>query len=201
MTWSAARLGVVGCAVLSLSACFLRPSPPTAGDGRGRVPSLLGVKVMVLPVQSKVGITGDAESELVYALNARGAGVDWIMPTTLRTQLARNPALNVPLEDLPVGAFLVTQVNRIGDPLYGYMRRMAAISGAQVALVPVEVRVRATTAKRPGAVEMVVALVNVVNGTVAWFGVVQGDAGDGSNPAALASAADVLARTLLATGN
>ena len=195
-----ARLGIVGCAALVLGGCFLRPSAPTAGDGRGYVPTLLGVKVMVLPVQTTIGIVGDPEAELVFALAARGTGVTWIMPATLRTQLARNPSLNVPLDDLPVGAFLQAQVNRVGDPLYGYLRRMAAISDAQLALIPVQVRQRATTEGRPGAVEVVVAIVSVVDGRVAWFGVVQGNAGDGSNPASLASAADALARTLLPTG-
>ena len=106
----------------------------------------------------------------------------------------------MPLDDLPVGAFLQAQVNRVGDPLYGYLRRMAAISDAQLALIPVQVRQRSPTEGRPGAVEVVVAILSVVDGRVAWFGVVQGNAGDGSNPASLASAADALARTILPTG-
>ena len=155
---------------------------------------------MVLPVQATRGVTGDAEAELVYALNERGRGVRWLMPQTLRAQLARNPALDVPLENLPVDSFLQAQVNRIGDPLYGYLRRLAAISNSTIALIPVEVRHRATTAEVPGAVEVVTALVDVGSGRVAWFGVVQGVAGAGSSPGALASAAGALARLLFPTG-
>ena len=155
---------------------------------------------MVLPVQAIRGVTGDAEAELVYALNARGRGVRWLMPQTLRAQLARNPALDVPLDNLPVGVFLQAQVDRVGDPLYGYLRRLSAISNGTVVLIPVEIRHRATTPERPGAVEVVTALVDVGSGRVAWFGVVQGEAGDGSSPGALASAVDALARVLFPMG-
>ena len=92
------------------------------------------------------------------------------------------------------------QVNRIGDPLYGYLRRLSAISNGTLALIPVEVRHRASTAERPGAVEVVAALVDVRSGRVPWFGVVQGAPGDGSSPGALASAADALARLLFPAG-
>ena len=155
---------------------------------------------MVLAVQVTRGVTGDGEAELVYALNARGRGVRWLMPQTLRSQLARNPGLDVPLDDLPVGVFLQAQVNRVGDPLYGYLRRLSAISNGTIALIPVEIRDRAATAERPGAVEVVAALVDVRSGRVHWFGVVQGTAGDGSSPGALASAADALARLLFPAG-
>jgi hypothetical protein len=152
---------------------------------------------MVMPVQASRGVAGDASAELVYALRARGQGVRWIMPDTLRAALARNPTLDVPLDALPVGVFLRAQVNRLGDPMFGYLRRLNALTGASVALIPVEVRYRPATADRPGAVELVAALVDAASGRVGWFGIVEGEPGEASSPRALASAADALARLLL----
>ena len=184
---------VAAAAVLVLWACA-SPSPPAAGESRGAVPALGGVRVMVMPVQAMRGVPGDATAELVYALQARGPAVRWVMPDTLRAQLARSPALDVPLDGLPVGMFLRVEVNRLGDPMFGYLRRLNALTGAPVALIPVEARYRATTADRPGAVELVAALVDAQSGRVGWFGVVEGEAGEAASPRSLASAADALAR-------
>ena len=195
-----ARVALAAGVAIVLGGCAYRAAPPSAGSDRGFVPDLVGAQVMVLPVQITRGVTGDGEAELVYALNVRGRGVRWLMPQTLRSQLARNPGLDVPLDDLPVGVFLQAQVNRVGDPLYSYLRRLSAVSNGTIALIPVEVRHRAATAELPGAVEVVAALVDVRSGRVPWFGVVQGAPGDGNSPGALASAADALARLLFPAG-
>ena len=89
------------------------------------------------------------------------------------------------------------RVARLMDPMFGYLRRLAALTGGRLALIPVEVRHRASTPERPGAVEVVAALVDAETGRVAWFGVVEGEASEGGSPRALASAADALARLLL----
>jgi hypothetical protein len=180
----------------ALGACATG-SAPDAGSSRGAVPDLIGAQVMIMPVQATRGVAGNATAELVDALRARGRGVRWIIPDTLRAALARAPALDVPLDALPVGVFLRVQVNRLGDPMFGYLRRLNALTGAQVALIPVEVRYRAATPERPGAVEFVAALVNAESGYVGWFGVVEGEAGEAASPSALASAADALARLLV----
>ena len=112
---------------------------PTAGANRGAVPSLLGVAVMVLPVQVQRGVAGDASAELADALSARGEGVRWVMPAALRSMVARSPALDVPVDALQVGVFLRAEVDRIGDPLYGQLRRLAALSDGRLALIPIEV--------------------------------------------------------------
>ena len=187
-------------ALIVLGACRPRPGPPIAGAARGAVPDLIGAEVLVLPVQGSRGVAGDPDAELGYALRTRGGGVRWLMPPELREALRRSPALDVPLDALPVGIFLRAQVDRVGDPLYGYLRRLAAVAGGQVALIPIEVRHRPGTADRPGAIEVVAALIDVGSGRVAWFGVVEGEAGDGGSPRALASAADALARLLLPIG-
>jgi hypothetical protein len=186
---------ILTLAGLALGACA--GAPPAAGNSRGAVPDLVGASVMVFPVQAVRGLSGDATAELVDALRARGQGVRWLMPDTLRARLARAPSLDVPLDALPVGVFLRAQVNRLGDPMFGYLRRLNALTGAPIALIPIEVRYRADTPDRPGAVELVAALVSAESGRVGWFGIVEGEAGAASSPRALASAADALARTLL----
>jgi hypothetical protein len=152
---------------------------------------------MVLPVQSNVGVTGNAEAELVDALGARGGGVRWLMPQQLRAMVARSPTLDVPIDALPVGIFLQAQVDRVGDPLYGQLRRLAALANGQLALIPIQVRHRPDAPERPGAIEVVATLIDTGNARVLWFGVVEGVPGGGADPRALASAADALARRLL----
>lgn len=196
------RLGLapVVAAAVVLAACGGPPGTapaPTAGSSRGRIPDLLGATVMVMPVQSLRGVTGDATAELVDALRARGQGVHWLMPDTLRIALQRSPSLDVPLEQLPVGVFLRAQVNRLGDPMFGYLRRLNALTGARVALIPVEVRRGQAAADRRGADEYAAALVDAESGRVFWFGIVRGESGEAGSPRSLASAADALARTLL----
>jgi hypothetical protein len=154
----------------------------------------VGTQVMVFPVQLRQGVAGDPTAEVVDALRARGRGVRWLMPDSLHAVLRRNPSLDVPLDAMPVGVFLRTEVNRIGDPIFAYLRRLNALTGGRVALIPVQVRVRAATAETPAAIEIAAALVDAESGRVYWFGIVEGEPGDGSSPRTLASTADALAR-------
>ncbi|MGD2067659.1 MAG: hypothetical protein PVI57_03165 [Gemmatimonadota bacterium] len=199
-------LGVLLLA-LGLGACGGATPPPAAGESRGAVPDLTGTRVMVLPPQ-RVTLPGDAEAELTFALEGRAPGVDWVMPDELRRAAEGSPGYDVLVEGLPVGVFERAEVRRVGDPLYGYLRRLAALVDARAALIPVSVRYRPadpaesrdepdpTTAPAPGRVEASAALISVVNGRVLWFGVAGGEPGSRSDPAALASALDALARAL-----
>jgi hypothetical protein len=193
-----AAVAALPLAILSGCSAFAASTEaPTAGASRGGVPNLIGVPVMVLPVQSTRGVSGNADAELADALGARGDGVRWLMPPALRSMLARSPALDVPIDALPVGVFLDAQVDRVGDPLYGQLRRLAALANGRIALIPVEVRHRPDTPERPGAIEVVATLIDTTTGRVVWFGVVEGASGGGADPRALASAADALARRLV----
>ena len=190
------RLGLVVPVLLVLAGCAPRPLTPTAGVSRGRIPNLVGSSVIVVPVQTARGVRGDATAELVDALRSRGRGVRWIMPDTLRAALKRSPALGVPLDDIPVDVFLHAQVNRLGDPAFGYIRRLNALTNARLAFIPVEVRRTPDTTAGPGADEFVCALVDAESGYVAWFGIIAGEPGEAASPRALASAADAVARRL-----
>lgn len=169
---------------------------PEAGLAFGRPPILQGRSVMVLPVQATAGIPSSLrpEAELTFALQERGPDVGWILPDELRQVQRRSPGVDLSLDNLPVGFFLQAQVRRVGDPLYGHLRRLGGITGADLALVPVRVRFRPAGPEREAGVELAVAVIDVRSGRVPWFGIVDGEPGEADDPRTLASAADALAR-------
>ena len=136
------------------------------------------------------------DAELVFALTARGEGVDWMVPDELRELLRRSPGLDAPLEGLPVGVFLGTVVDRIGDPIYGVLRRLNALTGVPIALIPVRAHYRPGASPESGAAEVAVAVLQSQTGRVIWFGVVEGTTGAADDPAVVASAMDELAKVL-----
>jgi len=79
---------------------------------------------MVFPVQIRTAVPGDR--------------LDF--PDELEALLARAPAVDSAVRGLPVGIFLSAEVQRIGDPLFGQLRRLGALSGSDIALIPVAVR-------------------------------------------------------------
>ena len=92
---------------------------------------------MVLPFQIRSGIAGDPDAELAFALATRDGAVEWILPEAMRLALRASPGLDVRLEGLPVDVFLQTEVERVGDPVFGVLRRLGALTGSDVALLPV----------------------------------------------------------------
>ena len=136
------------------------------------------------------------DAELVFALTARGEGVDWMVPDELRDVLRRSPGLDAPLEGLPVGIFLRTVVDRIGDPIYGVLRRLTALTDVPIAMIPVIARYRPGSSPEGGAAEIAVAVLEARTGRVIWFGVVEGTRGAADDPAVVASAMDELAKAL-----
>lgn len=183
---------------LTLSGCARKAAVPEPGSPQGTPPDLRGSRVMVLPAQSVAGIAGDVDAELAFALRDRGAGVTWIFPPRLQEALNRSPGLGGRIHGLPVGMFATGEVRRVGDPLYGDLRRVAALVDGEVALIPV--RAWAWADESAGGqvrVRISAALVHVRTGRVPWFGVVEGEPGPAADAAGLASAADALARALL----
>ncbi len=184
-------------AVLMAGGCASHKGPPGPGESRGAVPDLRGHKVLVLPVQLREGVPAGVtpDEELAYAFRARGAGVQWAFPPDVEGALRRSPGLSARQRDLPVGIFLQAEVERIGDPLYGEIRRLAALVGADVALIPIELRYG-----QEGAYRITAALLSVATGRVAWLGVRMGATGGVEEPGTLASLAEALARALLPMG-
>jgi len=152
---------------------------------------------MVFPVQIRSGVPGDASPEINFALRTRTAEVDWIFSDELETIIARAPAVDTAVRGLPVGIFLAAEVERIGDPLYGQLRRLGALTGSDIAFIPVTVRAGAEGVGGASVVEIAATIVNVRTGFVIWFGVVAGRPGPVADFGAVASAVEVLAETLL----
>jgi hypothetical protein len=152
---------------------------------------------MVLPVQLQSGVPQGlpADLELAHALRTRGEGVSWVFPPEIDEILGRSPGVSAQTRGLPVQMFLQAEVNRVGDPLFGQLLRMAGLTGADVALIPVELKYGPD-----GFFSIAVALIGTRTGRVSWYGVVGGNPGGVDDPAALASAADRLARALLPFG-
>lgn len=200
--WSAAgvrrrapRLAVV--ATLAAVGCGGTAEPPAPGASRGLPPDLRGRRVMVLPVQDRGGVPGTVDPELLFQLRDRAPGVEWIPHEEIEERLERSPGLQAEVRGLPVGVFRSAEVRRIGDPLYGQLRRMAALVDAPVALLPVAVALRAAGSPGEVVARFQAALVDVRTGRVLWFGVEEGRSGPARDAAVLASAVDALARSLL----
>ncbi len=186
--------------LLFLAACAGGRTPEPA-SGPLAAPGLAGQRVVVFPVQN-ASVPGDADRELTFALSGRGGTDQWVLPGDLRRSLARSPQLDVPLDQLPVGQFLRAEVRRVGDPLYGMIRRAAALSGSALALLPVGIAFRpATPPADGGTVELMAAVVNVTSGVVIWLDRVEGSASSEDDPAGLARVMDALATSLLAGGD
>lgn len=151
---------------------------------------------MVLPVQQVSGVGGDPDAELAFGLTARSPSVHWITPDEIEEALLRSPGVQASARGLPVGVFLAAEVRRIGDPLFGHVRRLSALVDAEIALLPVRMA-REENAAGEGVVRAHAALVQVRTGRVLWYGVEEGAPAEVGDPRGLASAVDVLARTLL----
>lgn len=158
-------------------------------------PDLRGSVVMVLPFQDVTGPRGDVDAELAFALQGRGRGVTWILPPRLQEALDRSPGLGGRIRGLSVGAFGAAEVKRVGDPLYGDLRRVGSLVDAEVALLPLRVWVH--TGGQGSRLRASAALLHVRTGRVLWFGLVEGEARDPAEPGALAAVVERLAQTLL----
>jgi hypothetical protein len=182
------------------AACARTTPPPQAGTVQGFAPDLRGRRVMLLPVQQNLGVPGEPDAEIAFGLQARAAGIGWVLPAEIDAVLARSPAIQARTRGLQVGNFVAAEVERVGDPLYGELRRLASLVDADVVLLPVQAALVALPGGDP-SVRFWTALIDVRSGRVMWFSVLEGEPFPRSDPRGLASAVDVLARTLLWYGN
>jgi hypothetical protein len=119
-----------------------------------------------------------------------------VLPAEVEEILARSPAVQARTRGLQVGSFIAAEVERVGDPLYGELRRLASLVDADVVLLPVQSALVAVPGGEP-SVRFWTALIDVRSGRVLWFSVLDGEPFPRGDPRGLASAVDALARTLL----
>ncbi len=172
---------------------------PQPGDSRGFPPDLRGRAVMLLPVQHVLGVEGDPSAEVAFALTDRGGEIEWILEDDVQEILERSPGIQASTRGLPVGFFLQAEVERVGDPLYGQLRRMAGLVGADAVVLPVAASFEANP-EIPGAtprVRLTATIIDPRSGRVLWFGVEEGGDFPRGDPRGLASAAERLSRTIL----
>ena len=184
---------------LGAAACAASTPPPEPGTIQGFAPDLRGRRVILLPVQQNLGVPGDLDAELAFGLQDRASDIDWVLAREVDEMLARSPAVQARTRGLPVGSFTVAEVQRVGDPLYGELRRMAALANADVVLLPVQAAMvtDTTTVDVDPKVRFWTALIEVRTGRVMWFSVLEGESHPAGDPRGLASAVDEVARSLL----
>ena len=164
---------------------------------RGFVPDLRGRRVMVYPVQIRQSVPGDVDTEIAFAFRERGSEIDWVFPDELRSTLTRAPAIRSTVDGLTASVFLGAEVDRIGDPLYGQIRRLAELVNSEIAVIPVLMRPGAEGVQGVSVVEILAAIVDVRTGRVLWSGVVAGRPGPVAEFGSVASAVESLTKTLL----
>jgi hypothetical protein len=163
--------------------------------------------VMVFPVQfGNVPVAQDSmlrfaidraalDSELAYWLPQHAGNVRWILPEQMQRTLARSPTLDIDINNLAINIFQQAQVKRIGDPLFGDVRRLAAVLNARLALIPVAAELIGRT-EADARVQIATAIIDALDGTVIWFGIIESEADARGEDAGLAGVAQVMARQL-----
>jgi hypothetical protein len=206
---------VAALVAAGMAGCARAVAPPSA-DGRQRpFPDLGGRTVMLLPVQSavpSVAVPGSADpsrgivplpadaraaldAELSYWLPEQARRTRWVLPDAIDAAVRRSPAIDVRVRELTVRDFQRARLDMIGDPLYGELRRVAALVDARPALLPIGA-VWIPEQAGGGRVHLAVALIDTFGGDVVWSGVVAGTAGSLSDAAVIASVAEALARMI-----
>src|SRR5688572_16652747 len=158
----AARASLI-LGALAAAACARTAPPPEPGSIRGVAPDLRGTRVLLLPIQQNLGIAGDPDAELAYGLETRGQGIVWITADEVDEMLARSPGMQTRTRGLPVGIFVQAEVERIGDPLFGELRRIAALVNAEAIVLPVQAALATVPGEDP-RVRMWTALIDVRSG-------------------------------------
>jgi len=191
--------------LLALAACGGRRETAPPVPAATMPPILAGERVMIFPVQrgsvpsaaaaAHYSIdTGTLDTELAYWLPQLAGNVRWIMPETIQRAITRSPTLQIEIENLEVGAFQRAEVKRIGDPLFGDLRKLAAVLDARVAVIPVAAE-QVGASRDSARVQVATAVINALNGVVIWFGVIESEPDAEGEAAGVASAAQKFARS------
>jgi hypothetical protein len=196
---------------LALTACASSPAPPASDVQQQPFPDIGGQRIMLLPVQRIVpavsppaaadstrparALSGESlqalESELAYWLPEHAARTRWVLPDEIVRASEGSAALQMNVRDLSVHDFQRSRLQTIGDPLYGDLRKIAVVTDARLALLPIGA-VWIPEIGGSGRVHIAAALIDTMGGRVLWYGVAAGDAGAMDDAATVASAARAL---------
>ena len=135
------------------------------------------------------------EAELGFWLPSNSPRVEWVLPEAIERAVQRSPAIEVRVRDLAVRDFLRARLTQIGDPLYGELRRVAALLDTRYALLPIG-GVWIPEQGGGGRIHVALALIDTMGGNVLWSGVAAGKTGPLDDPAVVASAAEAVARLI-----
>jgi hypothetical protein len=192
-------------ATLLLPACSGRSKTPPPVPTAASAPALRATTVMVFPVQDGSVPSADAQlrhwsidratldAEIAYWLPQLAPKAKWVLPELIDRVLARSPSLVIDPRSLAVGSFQRAQVRRIGDPLFGDLRRLAAVLDAQIAVIPIAAEYLGAE-PAVAAPTVATAVINALDGTVIWFGVIEGAEKGVGSEGAIAAAAQAFAR-------
>ena len=122
---NAKAAGTVLAAVMAFG-CGGTAQAPSAGDFEGFIPDLRGRRVMVFRCNSRRVCPEAWTRRSLLRFGTRGPEVAWIFSDELEAVVARSPSVDTAVRGLPVGIFLSAEVRRIGDPLFGQLRRLGA---------------------------------------------------------------------------
>lgn len=186
--------------LLAMAGAGCAADPPPSPDlPQPAVPNLAGVDVMVLPAQpGPGGVPAGFDEALSAVLASEYPSVNWVLPAEIERVAARNRTLGIRPHALSVSILRSPEADRIGDPLYGDLRRLGALVDARYAVVVHRVGyyVAADNLDVPGRIETAVAIIDTVGGRILWRGLVAGERGRAGDEVVLATAVQALARMI-----
>ena len=198
--------------MLALAGCGARAEKAPPAPAATPAPVLVSQSVMVFPVQRGSVPVANAElqhqsipiekldAEIAYWLPELANTVKWTLPAAIQRAISRSPSLAVDIHNLAVGSFQRAQVKRVGDPLFGDLRKLAAVLDTRIAVIPIAAE-RIGAAGQPARVQIATAVLDAMSGTVIWFGVIESDAEATTQDAGIASAAQAMARAFAGKRN
>ena len=174
-----------------LTACGKEEPPPSPDRPQPAVPNLAGLDVMVLPAQpAPGGVPAGFDAALSALLESEYSTVEWVMPAALERVVQRTPSLDINPSALPVSILRSPEAERVGDPLYGDLRRLGAIVDARYAVVVYQAGYVAApdSVGGQGRIEGAVAIIDTIGGRILWRGLFAGERGPAGDEVVLATA-------------
>ena len=207
-TWSGRRFLVVGLVVAFAAACKSGSEEPLPAPGFGM---LSGQTVLILPVQYVRSVPGgwvggagsaraaarQADVEIGFALAEQGGRAIWVTPDQQTEALRRRPSIEVNPHMLGADDLRSQgeKARHVRDPLYGEIRKLAALFDTRYAVLPLEIVYEQAGEGEESRLAIRTFLLDARAGTVLWYGHVRGSS---DQPPAAPGALALLAQAFAA---